>query len=863
MKFIFSYFRRIFLTSIFRKILLSCIIFTLVLLTNINVYATNRTKFYPINYSQPLLVANQAQIDVLLAQAKALYQAGEFLRATQVWQTVAAHFAAQKDTKNQSLVLSYLALTYQQLGETKKAEASMNQALAKIKNKSDKFIYAQILNNQGQLLINQGKLEKALGSWQHSEKLYRESKDIIGQIGTQINQAQALQSLGMYPRARTILNQVQVDLKNQPDSQLKVNVLLNLGNICRIVGEFNDAQKSFNEALNISYKLKLTSEEKVTLFNLGNLALSQQQFESALNFYQQAASGNSPVELQANIHKLELLVQLKRQSEAEQLLPEIQTQLDNQPLNQASVYAAINLVEAMLKLNENNLSSAAKILASSVQKAKMLGNPRAESYVLGYLGKLYEKSQQWNEAKSVTLQALNLIQGISTDTTYQWQWQMGRLLKATGDIPGAIKNYTAAVDSLQSLRQNLVAVSQDIQFNFREKVEPVYRELVDLLLQDNSKTNSKQIQINIALARQTIEALQLNEIANFFRQACLDIVSRNVEKVDSTAAVIYPIILPNRLEVILSLSGEPLRHYATNLSQEQIENIIFQMRQSLRRTSFAKERLNIAKQIYTLLIEPAIADLTKKQVKTLVFVLDGSLRNIPMAALHDGNNYLIEKFRIAIAPSLQLLNSQPLVRERLKALIGGLSQGSKEFSYLDGVQEEIEQISKTVHSTVLLDKQFTFKALQNKVKNESFSVIHLATHGQFSSKPEDNFILLWDKRLDVQAFNSLLSTRELTDTPPIELLVLSACQTAQGDDRAALGLAGVALRSGARSTVASLWMVNDESTANFMSQFYRELLKQGATKAEALRQAQIYLLRQPEYNHPYYWAPFILVGNWV
>jgi CHAT domain-containing protein len=142
-------------------------------------------------------------------------------------------------------------------------------------------------------------------------------------------------------------------------------------------------------------------------------------------------------------------------------------------------------------------------------------------------------------------------------------------------------------------------------------------------------------------------------------------------------------------------------------------------------------------------------------------------------------------------------------------------------------------------------------------------VVHLATHGQFSSKAEDTFILTWDDRININQLNNVLKTRDRTESSIIELLVLSACQTAVGDKRAALGLAGMAVRAGARSTLASLWSVNDAATASFMIQFYQNLADSKVTKAEAVRRAQQSLLQNPEYSHPYFWAPFILVGNWL
>jgi CHAT domain-containing protein len=128
---------------------------------------------------------------------------------------------------------------------------------------------------------------------------------------------------------------------------------------------------------------------------------------------------------------------------------------------------------------------------------------------------------------------------------------------------------------------------------------------------------------------------------------------------------------------------------------------------------------------------------------------------------------------------------------------------------------------------------------------------------------EDTFVLTWDNRLNVKELGDLLQTRSQDTNTPIELLVLSACQTAKGDKRAPLGLAGVAVRSGARSTIATLWSVNDESAAQFMIEFYHQLAKSKVTKAQAVRLAQLKLLKKPEFENPFYWAPFVLIGNWL
>jgi CHAT domain-containing protein len=276
-----------------------------------------------------------------------------------------------------------------------------------------------------------------------------------------------------------------------------------------------------------------------------------------------------------------------------------------------------------------------------------------------------------------------------------------------------------------------------------------------------------------------------------------------------------------------------------------------------------RERLPLFNQLYDWLVQPIEAELAASEIKTLVFALDGSLKSLPMAALYDGENYLIEKYSVALTPSLQILEPQPLSRTPIKVLVGGLSEAKQNFPPLPGVKSEVQQIQAEIPAQVLLNQQFTSDALQEEISAASFPVVHLATHGQFSSDAEDTFILAWDDRVNVKELGEVLQVREERERQPIELLVLSACQTAAGDKRAALGIAGVAVRSGARSTLATLWSVDDQSTAMLMVKFYQELAQANVTKAEALRQAQLALLQQSRFRHPYYWSPFVLLGNWL
>jgi CHAT domain-containing protein len=223
---------------------------------------------------------------------------------------------------------------------------------------------------------------------------------------------------------------------------------------------------------------------------------------------------------------------------------------------------------------------------------------------------------------------------------------------------------------------------------------------------------------------------------------------------------------------------------------------------------------------------------------------------------------LIEQYAVALSPSLQLFDPKPLQSVQLNALALGLEEARHGFSRLTHVGNELAQIQSEMQSQVLLNQQFTKQAFQTEIDAQPFSIVHLATHGQFSSNADETFVLAWDKTINVSELNNLLRSRE-RQQQPLELLVLSACETAAGDRRAVLGLAGVAIRAGARSTIASLWSVNDESTALLMNRFYQTLSDRDRGRAEALRQAQLALLKTPEYQLPIFWAPYVLIGNWL
>jgi CHAT domain-containing protein len=317
-------------------------------------------------------------------------------------------------------------------------------------------------------------------------------------------------------------------------------------------------------------------------------------------------------------------------------------------------------------------------------------------------------------------------------------------------------------------------------------------------------------------------------------------------------------------------------------------------------------------------MKPIIHLLEEHKVDTLVFVPDGPLRLLPIAALKVGQQYLAQRYAIAIVPGLTLLDPHPLPRVQMRSLLAGLSRPGPvvdklspailyrvmhtstqhidrsrrglpvtaadlwasmlptfEFSEekvraadimeqlaLPGVKKEINQLSQLLEGEVLLDADFRLKRFISEVRKHPYRIVHIASHGFFGNKVEDNYILTYDDKLDMNRLASLLKPKQLAERP-LELLVLSACQTAEGNDRTPLGLSGVALKSGARSALGSLWPVYDEATQHLLPAFYKQFSKPGVSKAQALQKAQLELLGREEFSHPGFWAAFILVGNWL
>ncbi|MFP5272842.1 CHAT domain-containing protein [Coleofasciculus sp.] len=534
-----------------------------------------------------------------------------------------------------------------------------------------------------------------------------------------------------------------------------------------------------------------------------------------------------------------------------------------------------------------------QIMVAARQEAERLQDVRSLALVLEEQGQLYQRTQQLSAAQNLTRQALNLSQSINaSEISYQTAWRLGRIFKEQGKIEEAIAAYWQAYEALKSVRSDLVGANSDTQFSFRERVKPVYRELVDLLLEssanETASTLEKQESLKLSLdkpkdskqdklkkAREVLDSLQVAELQNYFQQACEDVkleldrvVNREAEK-GQKAAVIYPIILDDRLEIILKLPDQEKLYQYTSVrdSRNRIEETLDEFQNNLWDEYKFRAVRESGKKVYDWLIKPFRDRLEDSEVKTLIFILDDSLRTIPMSALYDGDQFLVENYSVVLVLGLEVRDPTPLNRANMKVLAAGLTNPPKRFEQyakLPSVNPELDEIKKAgVSVNFIRDEEFTEDKFNKTLNQENFQVVHLATHGQFGADPNDTYILTADNKITLNQLNEMFST--LRGTKAVDLLILSACRTATGNDRAVLGIAGTAVKAGARSAIAGLWSLADQPSVEFTRTLYQYLGKPNFTRAEALRKAQLALLNHPDrlYTHPRYWAPYVLVGSWL
>lgn len=848
----------------------------------------------PLGNFSNIAMAQSANVNQLVERGIERYKNGDILGAIAQWETAKTALQKTKNPGEKAIVLENLARAYQQIGQ----------------------------------------IETAINYWGETIAIYRQIGD-KKQVGRMlVEQAQAYTNLGQNRRALAILcnpstreitctndSALQVT-KEAKDSQGYAAALGSLGNAYRLRGDYEKAIKYLEESLEIANQTGNITYSATSLNNLanvyGNLALvnyrradlaktrgadeeAEKFRELAVTYDNKAlenlqnslkiiqSQGDFQSQIRGFINLISVHYRMQDRASAENVLQQAIALLDRVPNSRNKVYAAIdlaNLLQPPILLEETYSEAqclkpeyqtkAQELLQQAIAISQSLRDLRAESFALGKLGHIYECRQEYEKALELTQKAKWAADRDlqAKDSLYLWEWQTGRILKAQNKQSDAIKAYGQAVTTLEAIRQDILASNRDMQFDFRDTINPIYRELAQLKLEQATlpsiEPDNRNKTLNDALI--TIDSLKLAELQNYFGNDCA-IAPLNPQRVDlatinKSTAVFSSIILPDRTAILVSLPNGERKAAWIDIDSKSIIEKVNEFREGLERFSNWNYNPKEAQKLYNWMIRPFASDLEQLQIKTLVFINDGILQSIPMAALHDGEKFLIQKYAIAMTPSFTLTEPTTLDRQKLSILAAGLTKESvidgQRFAALTNVALEIEEIKQKVPNTkAFLDENFTRDSLEQELAKTGYPIIHIATHGKFGTEAKDTFLITGNNSkltiIDLdEAIRTVPNKSELA-----ELLVLTACETAVGDERAALGLAGVAVQAGVKSALASLWSIDDAKTVELVTQFY-DSYNSGMNKAEALRMAQIKMIEAGGQRAiPAYWAAFVLIGNWL
>lgn len=747
----------------------------------------------------------------------------------------------------------------------------------------------KVLFEQGQGALQQGQFEQAIAYWQMALDPPPIERSLHLDILTQL--ATTYQTLGMLKEARIFLEHALSLAKND---ELHQTVLLSsLSDLFLTQHHLLKSREYADQSVSILPPHAPNLVKAMVFNNLGNLLTVEAYYEQALHAYKQSfefAQQTHQFDLLANIQINRALVWSKLsswQNVATSLGDALQYLGKIEEINYSRAFGLTSIgiwalryqkeISSPIQWSGSPLQGFKQLaftaLHQALEMAKSLHHKHLLSYIYGYLGQLYESEQRVEESLQLTRQAIFFTQqdhfsyfshqNQVSEVLYRWQWQLGRLLKTQHQVDKAIEAYRHAVDSLHPIRWQLTLGYRTIFDSFREMVGDVYFELAELLLQKADEDVKNKVNwLNESL--RILELLKSAELQDYFQDDCVtEFQSKRIslDKSIPNTAVIYPILLPQRLELLVRLPNG-IERFSVPVSFEQLKDTVNEFRFELESTD-SQTFFEYAQRLHRWLIAPLQTTLKTQNIETLVVIPDGVLRTIPFAALYDGTQFLISQYAIAVTPGLTLTGHKPKGNDS-KILAAGLSASVEGYSKLLSVQDELSFI-RELHGknvTILLNEEFTMQHFTDTLSKTVYSMVHIASHGEFDSDAQKTFLLSYDGKISVDHLEQLIRLSKIRNES-MELLTLSACQTAVGDDQAALGLAGLAIKAGASSALASLWFIDDRATSQLMREFYRQLSEKNVSKAKALQKAQQNLLKQPRYQHPAFWAPFLLIGNWL
>ncbi|MCP2727013.1 CHAT domain-containing protein [Limnofasciculus baicalensis] len=808
----------------------------------------------------------QAEADRLYEEGSQQLIQGQFKAALQTFQQLLVIYRKVGDRSKEGSALNNIGLAYQNLGQYGKALDYLNQALVIKREMGDRAGIGKSLSNIGQVYDNLGQYEQALEYYKQALSINRQIGDRAGEGKTLSNISGVYYSAGENQEALNYYQEALTIIREVKDRSGEGTTLSNIGVVYASIGKDREALDYYQQALTIIREVGDRASEGATLNNIAGVYNKQKEYQSALDYYQQALAiqrevGDRVAEGRT-LNNIGLLLEAQNQTE----------------LAIVFLKQSINLKEAIRQdirgLAKEEQQSFTQTIAHTYRKLATLlfkQDRILEAQRVLDLLKVQELDDYFNNVSGNN----NTAQGLPN-------------LLAEENIN---QGYQAIIDKEIELGKELSQLRQIKPENRTPQQEQRISELVksqqESIKEFNNFIKSPEVNSLIKQLNQTNQGQNLD-------LAELISLQDNLKKLQQNAVLLYPLILDDRLELILTTPDSPPIRHTVNVTKTQLNQAIVEFRKTLLNSAINAK--TPAKKLYDWLIKPLEEDLKAAGAKTIIYAPDGALRYIPLAALYDGEEWLIQRYRInnITAASLTEINTQP--QPQLKILAGAFANGSYSihvgnevfnFTGLPFAKVEVDNLAQIVpNTTKLIDTAFTPEAIISQMDN--YNVVHFATHGVFvDGTPEESFILFGDgKRVT-------LTDIENWKMKNVDLVVLSACETGLGgklgNGEEILGLGYQIQRAGARATIASLWTVNDSSTQLLMNGFYTALESGKITKAEALRQAQIALITkddtalgvqrgaivsqrrqlreglQPDVanhlNHPYYWAPFILIGN--
>jgi CHAT domain-containing protein len=713
-------------------------------------------------------------------------------------------------------------------------------------------------------------------------------------------------------------------VRQAPTPSQRVEGLTQLGFSLAQSGRLSDA----DSMLQTAYREADGEPRYAIALALGNVAFRAHDPSRAEHFYDEASAAPgdgvaaAQARLSAELNQIRLQPELERLGRLQALVPRIEAV--EGAAYRARVWFGVgeiasDLVEPMRILRPEDadrlLALGYRGLLASRDLARTAGDAPLAVDADDALAQLYEAQGRpqdaWALNRTALAEAAHLSPGQAEFPLTRLDWRAARLQQRAGKQESALGSYLRAAQHLESLRQDLPIEDARGRSTYQTLQRPIFIGLLDLLLGDVDALAPAARQGRLATALGAIEFAHQAELQDYLGDRC------SVESVRSEASaaaapdvvIVYPIIIKNRLEVLVKTRAGVL-HHAAPVSSERLADAILDFRGALL-DSNSDDFLSGSRQLYDWLLAPFSQALDSAHVRALVIVPDGVLRLIPFAALNDGRQFLAQRYWLSTVTGLTMTERSDGVRRRPASLLAGIStpgpvidrlldmgfnanatlqndkaarglrrslvardaaavpaspassvsRGATLRSELElpGARAEIQGLASRAHSVRLLDSQFTVERFAHEVHSGEYSIVHVASHAFFGANVAESFLLAYDNVIRIDELQRLMSVND-AQQPGIDLLTLSACDTATGDDRAPLGFAGAGIKARARSVVGSLWAVSDAATQQFMELFYAGLAQHG--KAQAFTLAQRSLMQAPEFAHPFYWAPFILTGDW-